>query len=83
MAATAHPLATPAAVELLKAGAPAADAAIAADAVPGPVKPAGCGIGGDLLARLPNPATKAVEALAAAGAAPRGGRPRRAHPARG
>jgi gamma-glutamyltranspeptidase/glutathione hydrolase len=72
MAATAHPLATAAAVEILKAGGSAADAAIAANAVLGLVEPTGNGIGGDLFALVWNPKTRAVEGLDASGFAPRG-----------
>jgi gamma-glutamyltranspeptidase/glutathione hydrolase len=70
MAATAHPLATLAAVEILKAGGTAADAAIAANAVLGLVEPTGNGIGGDLFALVWNPKTRAVEGLDASGFAP-------------
>ena len=48
--AAGHSRATDAAVGLLRAGASAADAAIAADAVMGVVEPTGTGVGGDLMA---------------------------------
>lgn len=71
IAATAHPFATQAAVEMLRAGGSAADAAIAANAVLGLVEPTGNGIGGDLFALVYDPATKTVVGLDASGFAPR------------
>jgi gamma-glutamyltranspeptidase/glutathione hydrolase len=70
MAATAHPMATAAAVEILKAGGSAVDAAIAANAVLGLVEPTGNGIGGDLFALVWNPKSGTVEGLDASGFAP-------------
>jgi gamma-glutamyltranspeptidase / glutathione hydrolase len=69
-AATAHPLATQAAIDVLHDGGSAADAAITAAAVLAVVEPMMSGPGGDLFAIVWNPATRKVEALSSAGAAP-------------
>jgi gamma-glutamyltranspeptidase / glutathione hydrolase len=54
-AATAHPLATQIAIDVLKDGGTAVDAAIAANAALGLLEPTGSGIGGDLFAIVWDP----------------------------
>lgn len=71
-AATAHPLATLAAVDTLRAGGSAVDAAVAANAVLGLVEPIACGIGGDCFVMLWDPKTKKVMGLNGSGRSPRG-----------
>ena len=71
MAATSHPLATQTALDVLKQGGNAIDAAIAANAVLGLVEPTGCGIGGDLFAIVWDAKTKKLYGLNSSGPAPK------------
>ena len=71
MAATSQPLATQVALDVLKAGGSAVDAAIAANAMLGLVEPTGCGIGGDLYAIVWDAESKELTGLNASGRAPR------------
>jgi gamma-glutamyltranspeptidase / glutathione hydrolase len=72
MAATSHPLATQVALDILKSGGSAADAAIAANATIGLMEPTGNGIGGDLFAIVWDPKTQKLYGLNGSGRAPRG-----------
>ncbi|MSR63359.1 MAG: gamma-glutamyltransferase [Planctomycetes bacterium] len=72
MVATSQPLATQAALEILKKGGNAVDAAIAADALLGVVEPTGSGIGGDLFALVWSAKEKQLYGLNASGRSPRG-----------
>jgi len=71
MAATSHPLATQIAIDILKAGGSAVDAAIAANAALGLMEPTGCGIGGDLFAIVWDAEKKELTGLNASGRAPK------------
>jgi len=71
MAATSHPLATQVAIDVLKSGGSAIDAAIAANAVLGLMEPTGCGIGGDLFAIVWDAKTQKLHGLNASGRSPK------------
>ena len=71
-AATAHPLATLAAIEILKAGGSAVDAAVAANAVLGFGEPISCGVGGDCFAMLWDPKSRKVLGINGSGRSPKG-----------
>ncbi len=70
MACTSQPLATQAALDILKSGGNAIDAAIAANAVLGLVEPTGNGMGGDLFAIVWDAKTKKLYGLNASGRSP-------------
>jgi gamma-glutamyltranspeptidase / glutathione hydrolase len=72
MAATSQPLASEAAVGILKKGGSAVDGAIAANAVLGLMEPTGCGPGGDLFAMVWDPRDRTLHGLNASGRAPLG-----------
>jgi len=71
-AGTAHPLATLAAIETLKKGGSAADAAIAANACLGFLEPVSSGLGGDCYAMIWDPKQSKVVGLAGSGRSPQG-----------
>ena len=71
-AATAHPLATQAGIDILKAGGSAVDAAIAINACLGFLEPTANGIGGDAYAMIWDPRRQEVVGLAGSGASPHG-----------
>ena len=70
MVATSQPLATQVALDILKNGGNAVDAAIAANAMLGLVEPTGCGIGGDIYAIIWDAETKTLHGLNGSGRSP-------------
>ena len=71
MAATSQPLATQIALDILKMGGNAVDAAIAANAALGLMEPTGNGIGGDLFAIVWDAESARLHGLNASGRSPR------------
>jgi len=71
MAATSHPLATQIALETMRNGGSAVDAAIAADAALGLMEPTGSGIGGDLFAIVWDPKTQKLYGYNGSGRSPK------------
>jgi gamma-glutamyltranspeptidase / glutathione hydrolase len=70
MACTSHPLSTQAAIEILRAGGNAIDAAIAANAMEGVVEPHVNGIGGDIFAIIWDAKSKKLYGLNGSGRSP-------------
>jgi gamma-glutamyltranspeptidase / glutathione hydrolase len=70
MACTSQPLATQIALDVLKAGGNAVDAAIAANAALAVMEPVSCGIGGDLFALVWDARTRKLYGLNASGRSP-------------
>jgi gamma-glutamyltranspeptidase/glutathione hydrolase len=71
IATTSQPLATQVALDILKVGGNAIDAAIAANAMQGLTEPASCGIGGDLFAIVWDAQSKKLHGLNASGRSPK------------
>jgi gamma-glutamyltranspeptidase/glutathione hydrolase len=71
MAATSHPLATQVALDVMRQGGSAVDAAIAANAALGLMEPTGCGVGGDLFAIVWDPKAGRLFGFNGSGRSPR------------
>jgi gamma-glutamyltranspeptidase/glutathione hydrolase len=71
-AATAHPLATQTAIDVLRAGGSAIDAAIAANAMLGLVEPTANGVGGDIFVIVWDPRTRRLYGYNGSGRSPQG-----------
>jgi gamma-glutamyltranspeptidase/glutathione hydrolase len=72
MAATSHPLATQIALDVMRKGGTAVDAAIAANAALGLMEPTGNGIGGDFFAIVWDPKTRKLHGYNGSGRSPMG-----------
>src|SRR5436853_950900 len=72
MAATMQPLASQSAIDVLKRGGTAMDAAIAANAALGLMEPVSCGVGGDLFAIVWDPKSKHLYGYNGSGRSPKG-----------
>ncbi len=70
MAATSQPIATQVALDILRKGGSAVDAAIAANATLHLAEPTGCGLGGDLFAIVWDAKTEKLHGLNASGRSP-------------
>jgi len=71
MAATSQPLATQIALDVMRQGGSAVDAAIAANAALGLMEPTGSGVGGDLFAIVWDPTTRKLHGYNGSGRSPR------------